>query len=542
MVSTLRNIRNNSAPMPDLPKNAPPMPTAASLRILRRPSPATSASSSSHQNFQGGDGSGNNGSNEALNEQRDGGVMFRGSPGGGGGNGSRSGSRRNKTLIEREEEYKRARERIFGTTEGSVSGGAVGEAAVPDNRSEVSGGESGAVTPARSGSSSTGSVSASTASGVVGGGSNQAGPAQGQPQAQTPTSSQSQSQSRSGSVGPGSSTSSSSRARTGPTQSSKRRGESHFEPLRPPGSGGSPAGPAYQSMQVGGNLGPMLPSMNTTGGMGYPRGATRDRFNASGYGPMGMYQAYEPAPYGMGLSGGMPYQGTAQQQQQQQPGGFSMYPQLAGGYQPGQGQTQPQLGMAPGGYGRMGGAGNMGGFGAGPMRQPIGPGDADGMGFGQLRLNDAMPYGGGTGGSGGNVGYSDGWHGPPRPAYSSSSSSASSDVGSTGGYGHDSMYRGGGPMPPPQQQQQQHHHHQQHPYAAQPQPQMMYNTNNNSNNSNINNSGGKSNNMSHLHGMEQPQPGYMGGRAGPGAYGQAWPALRKGSGPENGSGDSGYTR
>lgn len=192
----------------------------------------------------------------------------------------------------------------------------------------------------------------------------------------------------------------------------------------------------------------------------------------------------------------------------------------------------------------MGGAGNMGGFGAGPMRQPIGPGDADGMGFGQLRLNDAMPYGGGSGGSGGNVGYSDGWHGPPRPAYSSSSSSASSDVGSTGGYGHDPMYRGGGPMPPPQQQQQQqhHHHHQQHPYAAQPQPQMMYNTNNNSNNNNINNSGGKSNNMSHLHGMEQPQPGYMGGRSGPGAYGQAWPALRKGSGPENGSGDPGYTR
>jgi hypothetical protein len=65
---------------------------------------------------------------------------------------------------------------------------------------------------------------------------------------------------------------------------------------------------------------------------------------------------------------------------------------------------------------------------------------------------------------------------------------------------------------------------------------MMYNSNNNSNNSNINNSGGKSNNMSHLHGMEQPQPGYMGGRAGPGTYGQTWPALRKGSG------DPGYTR
>ena len=176
----------------------------------------------------------------------------------------------------------------------------------------------------------------------------------------------------------------------------------------------------------------------------------------------------------------------------------------------------------------------MNGFNAGPMRQPIGPGDVDGMGFGQLRLNDSVPYGGSTT-AGASAGYLDGWHGPPRPAYSSSSSSASSDVGSTGGYPHESMYRAGGPMPPPQS------HLHQHPYASQPQPQMMYNNSNNSNNGNSNN--GSNHNLSHLHGMEQPQPGYMGGgrAAGSGAYGQPWPAQRKGSG-ENGSSDPGFPR
>jgi hypothetical protein len=151
-----------------------------------------------------------------------------------------------------------------------------------------------------------------------------------------------------------------------------------------------------------------------------------------------------------------------------------------------------------------------------------------------------MSYGGG-GGSGGVAGYSDAWHGP-RPAYSSSSSSASSDVGSAGGYPHESMYRSGGPMPRPQPQ------HHPHPYASQPQPQMTYNNNNNNNNKNKNNGSnngsnyGSNNNLSHLHGMEQLQPGYTGGRAGSGTYGQAWPAPRKGSAAENGSGDSGYSR
>lgn len=521
------------------------MPTAASLRILRRPSPATSASSSNfnqnHNNHQN-EVTGSNGSAEALNDQnqsqRDGGFITRGSPGAGG-NGSRSGSRRNKTLIEREEEYKRARERIFGTVEGAgagVPGTAINAGPgvvenVPDNRSEVSGYDSGAATPARSGSSSTGSLASAATSAAPG-----PNTGTGTPQSQNPA----QAQSRSGSVGPGSSTSSSSRIRTGPTQSSKRRGESHFEPLRPPPSGQVALPQGGAGSGVGGQTGSFLPS-STGGGMGYPRGATRDRFNASGYGPMGMYQTYEPAPYGMGLSGGMPYQGTALQQQQgqqgqqQQPGGYATYPQLSG-YQPGQMQgQQPQLGMATGGqggYGRMGSGGSMNGYQAGPMRQPIGPGDVEGMGFGQLRLNDAMPYGGGQG----NQAYADGWqHGPPRPAYSSSSSSASSDVGSTGGYPHESMYRAGGIMPPPQQQMPQ------HPYASQPQPGMVYNNNKNNRNGSNNSHNGSNSNLSHMHGMEQPQPGYMGGRPGSGAYGQGWPASRQGSGGDASS-DAGYPR
>jgi len=546
--------------MPALPKNAPPMPTAASLRILRRPSPATSASSSSYHNNRH---SNNEASQPSGQSDRDGsengasetagsagmGRMTRGSPNGA--SGSRSGSRRNKTLVEREEEYKRARERIFGTTAGVAEGEGSGQvdSVAGDNRSEVSGSgagpgyDSGSVTPARSGSSSTGSIVSGSTNAGGAAGPNNVHVSNG-PVAASSTPGQ---QSRSGSVGPGgnlptSASNSSLKNRTGPTQSNKRRGESHFEPLRPPTQsiggganmqGGAVGGGSYTPASIGG------------GASGFGRGTTttRDRMGASGGygGGPGLYQGYDTAPYGGGFTGGMPYQGSLQQQQQQgfgggagaQPGGYTNYPSQFTGYPSAQShpQVQPQLGMT-GGYGRMPSSGNGSGngYGTGPLRQPIGPGDVDGMGmgFGQLRMSDSSPYGASGPGGMQDVGSGGGWNGHSRPAYSSSSSSASSDVGSSGagggpgaggylfagngGYAQDKSYRSSGPMS----------NHQ--PYAY---PTMQ---------------------SSHLGypqhgqpGVEQPQPGYLGGRVGPGQYGQPWQNIRKGSG-ENGSGDSGYTR
>jgi hypothetical protein len=387
--------------------------------------------------------------------------------------GSRSGSQRGKTLPEREEEYRRARERIFGKEEAAGL-----DDSPADNRSEISvgGSASGATTPAQS-NGSTGSGPSFTS----------------QPTAAQLNAAGVQIGRTASSVSNVTSASSSTRGRNVPpqAQTGKRRNESHFEPLRPP----TQLQPPLSS--------PVVP--------GYPRGPSRDRFNANGYGPQGTYQSFETAPYGMGLSGGMPYAGTMQQQlvgqggnfQQQQPQpqqqtGFSQSGPLYPGYRGGNGNG-------------FGGPGMNSSSGGGPMRQPIGPGDVDGMGFGQLRVSEAPNYAGGHALGPGQLAD---WSGS-RPSYSSSSSSSSSDISSAGpggypysggmGYQPEMNYRpsnphnnlsvgmgyNGQPSPAFQQQQQpQLHQIQQQQYHSQ-----QYHQNHQS--------------LQQIH--EQPQLGYVGG-------------------------------
>lgn len=397
------------------------MPPNASLRILRRPSPATSASSSTANSAIGGTAPGRTGLS----------APSVGTPGS---SSSRPDSRRGKTLTEREEDYKRARERIFGKAEDTTE-----DCSPADNRSEASvcGSTSGAVTPARSVSSASSLTSSTQGAGksLAYGGS-------------TNPSSGADSRDLSG------------RSRGGPTTSSKRRGESHFEPLRPP-SGSNCPDPTFSR-----NLN------RDVSGLWNSNSNSATLMSPTGYAPMPSMYPPQPSPYdspgagyGMGMAPGMPYMGTQQQQQQLFAGATQGYGQTQPPFsqQPGQpwvGQQQPQQQSQPGynrplmAYHTLNNGGpsmqqQPGSNPTGPVRQPMGPGDMDHVGFNLSQMTIRAQDGPSQGGNPSFPVLSGQERGPgrwpnsanssnmgaSRPAYSSSSSSAGSDFGGSTGAG-----------------------------------------------------------------------------------------------------------
>lgn len=191
----VRNISGTAA-MPVVPSNVPALPTSAALRILRRPSPTSQGFSPASSGASTPAGSKTSAS-------------------------SQSGSKGPKTLSEREEEYRRARERIFGVEDEGSGTGEQGEqegsttAASSPNSLNKSLPASDLPNLPKGASSGTSSVTSSTSASSVGA-----------PRRQLSQGPPAQNNSRS--------TSANSNARGGRGGKRNNRGESTFEPLRPP--------------------------------------------------------------------------------------------------------------------------------------------------------------------------------------------------------------------------------------------------------------------------------------------------------------------
>lgn len=194
-LSHFRNVSGTAA-MPVVPSNVPALPTSAALRILRRPSPTSQGFSPASSGASTPAGSKTSAS-------------------------SQSGSKGPKTLSEREEEYRRARERIFGIEDEGNSTGEQGEqegsatAASSPNSLNKSLPASDLHNLPKGPSSGTSSVTSSTSASSVGA-----------PRRQLSQAPPAQNNSRS--------TSANSNARGGRGGKRNNRGESTFEPLRPP--------------------------------------------------------------------------------------------------------------------------------------------------------------------------------------------------------------------------------------------------------------------------------------------------------------------
>ncbi|GHJ88859.1 hypothetical protein NliqN6_5261 [Naganishia liquefaciens] len=187
---------SGTAAMPTIPPHVPALPTSAALRILRRPSPTSQGFSPASSGASTPAGSKTSAS-------------------------SQSGSKGPKTLSEREEEYRRARERIFGLEDEGNSTGEQGEqegsttAASSPNSLNKSLPAPDMPNLPKGSSSGTSSVTSSTSASSVGA-----------PRRQLSQATTAQHNSRS--------TSANSNTRGGRGGKRNGRGESTFEPLRPP--------------------------------------------------------------------------------------------------------------------------------------------------------------------------------------------------------------------------------------------------------------------------------------------------------------------
>ncbi|KAJ9103243.1 hypothetical protein QFC21_002666 [Naganishia friedmannii] len=189
-----------TADMPTIPQHMPALPTSAALRILRRPSPFVPGSSPASSGASTPAGSKTSGSSQ------------------------NGGSKTLRTLSEREEEYKRARERIFGPDVdctdvlGDGASDADGVVTATSSPGSITKLLAGPETPtlANPTSSTASSVTSSTSASSAGV-SRRPNPQQVQ---QAPTTSRSASANSNG------------RSNRGVKRNGK--GESTFEPLRPP--------------------------------------------------------------------------------------------------------------------------------------------------------------------------------------------------------------------------------------------------------------------------------------------------------------------
>ncbi|KAJ9119104.1 hypothetical protein QFC22_003595 [Naganishia vaughanmartiniae] len=188
-----------TADMPAIPQNMPALPSSAALRILRRPSPSMPGSSPASSGASTPAGSKTSGSSQ------------------------NGGSKTLRTLSEREEEYKRARERIFGPdvdcNDVPVDGAsdADGIATATSSPGSITKMLAAPETPTAS------KPTSSTASSVT---SSTSASSTGVPRRQNPQLQQAPNTSRSASAN------SNGRSNRGMKRNGK--GESTFEPLRPP--------------------------------------------------------------------------------------------------------------------------------------------------------------------------------------------------------------------------------------------------------------------------------------------------------------------
>lgn len=310
----IRNVSGTAA-MPVVPPSVPALPSSAALRILRRPSPTSQGFSPASSGASTPAGSKTSAS-------------------------SQSGSKGPKTLSEREEEYRRARERIFGLEdEGIVVSGEQGDqegsttaASSPNSLTKSLPAPEVPSFP-RGSSSTTSSVTSSTSASSVGA-----------PRRQLTQPPPTQNIARS--------TSANSNARGGRGGKRNGRGESTFEPLRPPHEQMH-----YQQLQLQQQQQLYMQQQQ------YQMQMHLSGYAQSGYvgpGPMygmnmsmmGMQQGSTYNPYAQN-----PYQSGTMQAA---PGSFATFTPR---------QSNPQM-MAPG-----------------VVRQPAGPDDGS-LGFSDLRIRD----------------------------------------------------------------------------------------------------------------------------------------------------------
>jgi hypothetical protein len=298
--------------MPVVPANVPALPSSAALRILRRPSPSQGFSPASSGASTPG------GSKTSASSQ--------------------SGSKGPKTLSEREEEYRRARERIFGledegvvvTAEQGDQEGSTTAASSPNSLNRSLPAPEMPSLP-RGSSSATSSVTSSTSSSV------------GAPRRQLAQAPPTQNPSRSASAN--------SNARTGRGGKRNGRGESTFEPLRPPHEQMQ-----YQQLQLQQQQQLYMQQQQ------YQMQMQLSGYAQSGYvGPGQMYGMNVPM---MGMQHGSAYNPYAQNPYQQL---ASQATGPSATFTPR--QTNPSM-MAPG-----------------VVRQPAGPDDGT-LGFSDLRIRD----------------------------------------------------------------------------------------------------------------------------------------------------------
>lgn len=314
--------------MPIVPQNVPALPSSAALRILRRPSPTGHGSSPASSGASTPAGSKTSAS-------------------------SQSGSKTLKTLSEREEEYRRARERIFGLEGEAVEGagepveaeGSATAASSPNSLTNNLAAPDTPTLPKGSGSTASSVASSTSASSM------------GVPRRQLNPAPPIQNISRS--------TSANSNARSNRGGKRNGRGESTFEPLRPPHEQ-----MLYQQQQLHQQQQLYVQQQQ------YQMQMQLSGYAQSGYvGPGQMYGMNAPM---MGMQQGPVFNPYSQAPYQQMPtqgqvaGPSSAYPSR---------QSNPPM-MSPG-----------------VVRQPAGPDDLGSLGFSDLRIRDNR-YPAGPGNSG----------------------------------------------------------------------------------------------------------------------------------------------
>ncbi|KAJ9105987.1 hypothetical protein QFC19_003322 [Naganishia cerealis] len=319
--------------MPAIPSHIPALPSSAALRILRRPSPSVPGSSPASSGTSTPAGSKTSGSSQSGQ------------------------SKTLRTLSEREEEYRKARERIFGpevegsdvaASEASDADGVVTATSSPSSITKMLGATEPASMVPRCSNSATSSVTSSTSTSSVGVSRRQNSS---QVQQQTlPTNSRSASANSNG------------RSNRGTKRNGK--GESTFEPLRPPREQQI----QYQQQQL---LQQHQQQQYYMQQQQYQMQLQLNGYAQSGYvGPAPAYGA-NMALGGMNQGPGfIPYAPSqySQNSMQAQPAtaGPAMYPNR---------HINPSLPMNPPNNNNV-------------LRQPAGPDDMGSLGFGDLRIHD----------------------------------------------------------------------------------------------------------------------------------------------------------